>query len=92
MVAVFEGLYGGLDDVGRGGEIGLAYAQVYDVHPLRREFAGAGEDGEGVFFADAVEIRGGLHGAALRSFGGEWPEAGPDARPVFGGVQGWTCG
>ena len=61
MVAVAQGPNRGLHDIGRCREIRLADAKIDDVLALRREFAGSGQNGEGVFLAYAVKSRNGLH-------------------------------
>ena len=52
--ALVERLLGGLDDVARRGEIGLADFQMDDVAALRFQRARAHQDIEGGFHADAV--------------------------------------
>ena len=53
--ALPDGLDPGLGDVLRGGEVGLAQAQVDDRLPLGFEFLGPGTDGEGGTRRDAPD-------------------------------------
>jgi len=62
VMAVLQRLDRGLDDVLGGGEIRLADAEIDDVASLGRKLGRARKHGEGVFLADAVEGRHGLHG------------------------------
>ena len=55
VMAVAQCLYGGLDDIFRRPEIRLADAEIDDVLALTLQFGGPGENGEGVFFANARE-------------------------------------
>ena len=65
VMAVTQRLDGGLDDEFRRAEIGLADAEIDDVLALRGERIGAGQNGKGVFLADAVERRDGFqHGVS----------------------------
>ena len=69
VVPVAERLHRRLDDVLGRAEIGLADAEIDDVAALRGKRIGAGEHGEGVLFADAVEGGDGLEGhAGKRAF------------------------
>src|SRR6185437_5988419 len=47
-IAVAQRFYGGLDDMGRGFEIGLADAEIDDIAPLALEFGRPRQHGEGV--------------------------------------------
>ena len=67
MLPVAQRLDRRLDDMRRGREIGLADAQVDDVAPLRRQRIGAGQDGKGIFFPDAIKIRDRLHGVPFQN-------------------------
>ena len=68
VLAVAQRLDGGLDDMGRGFEIGLADAEIDDVAPLALQFGRPRQHGEGVLLADALEggIDGDGQGACLR--------------------------
>ena len=67
VVAVAQRLDRRLDDELGRAEIGLADAEADDVAALGCERVGAGQHGEGVLLADAVERRDGLqHGMVLR--------------------------
>ena len=57
VLAVVQRLDGGLDDMGRGFEVGLADAEVDDVAPLRLQGRGLRQHREGVLLADAFECR-----------------------------------
>ncbi len=60
-------MIGRFRDVAGRREVGLADAEVDDVLALRGKGAGAGEDGEGVLFADAVEAGNGMEHVDLGS-------------------------
>ena len=49
-----------LDDIGRGFEIGLTDPEIDHIPAALLKRGGAGEDGEGVFFAYSVKSRNGL--------------------------------
>ena len=72
VLAVAQRLDGGLDDMGRRFEIGLADAEIDDVAPLALQFGGPRQHGEGVLLADA--LKGGIDGD---SQGGGPPVGGP---------------
>ena len=56
-LAVVQGAHGGLDDVRRGREIGLADLEVEDVLPLLLQRARAREHVEGAFGTEAIDAR-----------------------------------
>ena len=60
VLAVAQSFDGGLDDMRRRFEIGLADAEIDDVAPLALQFGRPRQHGEGVFLADA--LKGGLDG------------------------------
>ena len=60
VLAVAQRLDGGLDDMGRRFEIGLADAEIDDVAPLALQFGRPRQHGEGVLLADA--LKGGIDG------------------------------
>ena len=60
VMAVAQRLHRRLDNEIRRAEIGLADAEIDDVAALRRKLRGAGENGEGVLLADAIEGGDGL--------------------------------
>src|SRR5262249_38307999 len=73
VMAVAQRLDRRLDDELRRAEVRLADAEIDDVAALRRQRIGAGQHGERVFLADAVECRDGLQhwlpsGVAVRKF------------------------
>ena len=79
VLAVAQRLDGGLDDMGRRFEIGLADAEIDDVAPLALQLGRPRQHGEGVLLADA--LKGGLdgdgHWACLRGVGAPFGKAGP---------------
>ena len=70
MMTVAQRLDGGLYDMGRGGKIRLADAEVDDVAALAREFRGPGQHREGVLLPHTIEGGdGGKHGAVPQRIG-----------------------
>ena len=91
VLAVAQRLDRRLDDMGRGFEIGLADAEVDDVAPLALQLRRLGENGEGVFLADAREggddVQHGTGSGRALCFGaargvGQGAQVGPDAAPA----------
>src|SRR6202161_1506307 len=70
VLAVAQSLDGGLDDMGRCFEIGLADAEIDDVTPLALQFSRPRQHGEGVFLANA--LKGGLDGGHCFCVSGGW--------------------
>ena len=62
VMAITQGFDGSLDNMRRGWEIGLADAQIYDIHPLRGQNTGTCQNCKGIFFANSGEFINGFHG------------------------------
>jgi hypothetical protein len=62
-MTVAQRLGGGLNDMLRRAKVRLADAQIDDVAAGSRQGGGAGQHGKGVFLANTVKIRDGLHAA-----------------------------
>ena len=89
VLAVAQRLDGGLDDMGRRFEIGLADAEIDDVAPLTLQFGRLRQHREGVFLADA--LKGGIDGDVMGSVSGMGAPFGKAARRGQAEEKGDLC-